>query len=157
MHQMCTCCCSAGHCRVGLQIYNHLTARVHGPNGEDYFLINAFGLSCARLPPFSACMQTQEVFSAVLHASCPVTVKSCAADGETTASSLLTIDLEGNVINPGVVGDIFNINRAGFVIHSALHRGRPDAIAIMHSHFAPATGIAAHKGGLKVQACSPDD
>ena len=68
---------------------------------------------------------------------------------ETTASSLLTIDLEGNVIHPGVVGDIFGVNHAGYVIHSALHRARPDAIAVMHSHFAPATGISAQRDGLK--------
>ena len=74
---------------------------------------------------------------------------------ETTASSLLTIDLEGNVIHPGVVGDIFGVNHAGYVIHSALHRARPDAIAVMHSHFAPATGISAQRDGLKARQCQP--
>jgi ribulose-5-phosphate 4-epimerase/fuculose-1-phosphate aldolase len=75
---------------------------------------------------------------------------SMGADSETTASSLLKIDLEGKVVHPGVVGDIFGVNHAGFVIHSALHRGRPDAMAVMHSHFAPAAGISAQRDGLKV-------
>jgi ribulose-5-phosphate 4-epimerase/fuculose-1-phosphate aldolase len=79
----------------------------------------------------------------------------CAADEETTASSLLTIDLDGDVINPGVVGDIFDVNRAGFVIHSALHRARPDARAIMHSHYAPAAGISAQRDGLKARILPP--
>ena len=82
---------------------------------------------------------------------------SCAmgADSETTASSLLKIDLDGNVVHPGVVGDIFGVNHAGFVIHSALHRGRPDAMAVMHSHFAPAAGVSAQRDGLKVGCSAP--
>lgn len=81
---------------------------------------------------------------------------ACAmgADSETTASSLLKIDLEGKVVHPGVVGDIFGVNHAGFVIHSALHRGRPDAMAVMHSHFAPAAGVSAQRDGLKVRSCT---
>ena len=72
------------------------------------------------------------------------------ADDEVTASSLLTITEDGDVINPGVVGDIFGVNKAGFIIHSALHRARPDVRSVMHSHYAPAAGISAQRDGLKV-------
>lgn len=39
---------------------------------------------------------------------------------EITASNLVKVDLEGNVIGEGI------INPAGFVIHSAIHEARPD-------------------------------
>ncbi|CAL5228000.1 g11054 [Coccomyxa viridis] len=68
---------------------------------------------------------------------------------EITASSLLTITEDGDVINPGVVGDIFGVNKAGFIIHSALHRARPDVRSVMHSHYAPAAGVSAQRDGLK--------
>ncbi|WFC96257.1 hypothetical protein MBRA1_002913 [Malassezia brasiliensis] len=44
---------------------------------------------------------------------------------EVTASSLLKIDSHGKLRHPGVVGDIFKVNRAGFVIHSAIHNMGP--------------------------------
>ena len=48
---------------------------------------------------------------------------------EITASTLLKIDIEGNVVaGDGVVP------RAGFVIHSAVHDARPDVHACMHIH-----------------------
>jgi ribulose-5-phosphate 4-epimerase/fuculose-1-phosphate aldolase len=49
---------------------------------------------------------------------------------EVTASSLLTIDLDGNVLD----GPIEHLNKAGFVIHSAVHGARPDARCVMHTH-----------------------
>src|SRR6185503_19450013 len=49
---------------------------------------------------------------------------------EITASSLLLVDLEGNVLRESR----WPMNRAGFVIHSALHESQPQAHCIMHTH-----------------------
>ena len=66
--------------------------------------------------------------------------------GEVTASSLVTIDLDGNVLEPGCTGR--GINLAGFVIHAAVHRGRPDLAAIFHNHADAAVAVASHRSGL---------
>src|SRR5260221_10709608 len=42
---------------------------------------------------------------------------------EVTASNLVKIDLEGNILGESD----YPVNRAGFVIHSAIHSARPDA------------------------------
>ena len=46
---------------------------------------------------------------------------------EITASSLVKIDFDGNVVQDSGTG--YGINHAGFVIHSAVHRGRPTSAA----------------------------
>ena len=46
-----------------------------------------------------------------------------------TASSLVKIDLQGNPILETTHG----VNKAGFVIHSAIHAARPDAKCVMHT------------------------
>lgn len=66
---------------------------------------------------------------------------------EITASSLVKVDLEGSIIDPGSTS--YGINKAGYVIHSALHRGRSDLHSIMHSHANPAVAISALSTGLK--------
>ena len=49
---------------------------------------------------------------------------------EITASNLLKIDLDGNV-----VGDSdYPVLKAGFIIHSAVHQAREDAHCVMHTH-----------------------
>ena len=65
---------------------------------------------------------------------------------EITASSLIKIDLQGNVIDPGTTN--LNFNRAGFVLHSAIHAARPDIKAIIHLHHAPCVAISCLKHGL---------
>ncbi|KAH0274611.1 hypothetical protein KCU91_g5140, partial [Aureobasidium melanogenum] len=67
--------------------------------------------------------------------------------GEITASSLVKVDYEGKIKNPGVTGDLFGINDAGFVIHSAIHKARPELASVMHCHYPPATGIACSREG----------
>jgi ribulose-5-phosphate 4-epimerase/fuculose-1-phosphate aldolase len=49
---------------------------------------------------------------------------------EITASSLLKIDLDGNVVEETP----YEVNRAGFVIHSSVHMSRDDANCVMHLH-----------------------
>jgi ribulose-5-phosphate 4-epimerase/fuculose-1-phosphate aldolase len=63
---------------------------------------------------------------------------------EITASRLVKIDLDGNLVEPS--GDV--VNRAGFVIHSAIHAGRPDALCVLHTHSEAATAVSALAEGL---------
>lgn len=63
---------------------------------------------------------------------------------EITASSLVKIDLDGNILSESDYG----INYAGFVIHSAIHAAREDAHYIAHFHTADGMGASAHKDGL---------
>lgn len=65
---------------------------------------------------------------------------------QVTASSLYTIDLDGNVIvQPDTA---YGVNRAGFAIHSAIHRGRPDLVCVYHAHTRAGMAVAAMKCGL---------
>lgn len=63
---------------------------------------------------------------------------------EITASSLVKVDLEGNIVTPTP----FKINQAGFVIHSAVHQIRPEINCVIHSHTPAGTGVSAQEGGL---------
>lgn len=67
--------------------------------------------------------------------------------GEITASSLVKVSYDGTIKDPGVTGDTFGINEAGFVIHSAIHRARPELKSVMHCHHPPAAGISAVNQG----------
>jgi ribulose-5-phosphate 4-epimerase/fuculose-1-phosphate aldolase len=63
---------------------------------------------------------------------------------EVTASSLVKVDVEGKVLdNPEA-----RINRAGFVIHSAIHMGCPDAHFALHTHTVAGIAVATQKDGL---------
>ena len=50
--------------------------------------------------------------------------------GEMTASALVKIDMEGNVLQD----TSYFVNAAGFTIHSAIHAAREDARFVMHLH-----------------------
>lgn len=63
---------------------------------------------------------------------------------EITASSLVKIDLEANK----VMDSPFEINPAGFTIHSAIHAAREDAQCVMHLHSLNGVAISAQKDGL---------
>lgn len=65
---------------------------------------------------------------------------------EITASSLIKIDLDGKVIanaNPE-----YSVNVPGFVIHSAIHKARPDVQCIVHTHTNAGIAIGALECGL---------
>ncbi len=63
---------------------------------------------------------------------------------EITASSLVRVDLDGQSVNvPGA-----RVNPAGFVIHSAIHRAREDALCVLHTHTRAGCAVAALEGGL---------
>jgi len=63
---------------------------------------------------------------------------------EVTASSLVKIDLQGNKVMPSD----FEINPAGFVIHSAVHEAREDAKCVMHLHTTAGIAVSILQDGL---------
>jgi ribulose-5-phosphate 4-epimerase/fuculose-1-phosphate aldolase len=63
---------------------------------------------------------------------------------EITASSLLTIDLDGNQLTESA----YHYNRAGFTIHSAVHMSRPDAMYVIHLHTRFGVAVSCQKQGL---------
>ena len=91
-------------------IYNHITARVPGP--EHHILINAYG------------MLYEEV----------------------TASSLIKVDLAGNVIDKDE--HPYSVNAAGYIIHSAVHEARDDAQCVIHTHTPAGIAVSAMEEGL---------
>ena len=64
---------------------------------------------------------------------------------EMTASSMLRIDLEGNVLFNATD---YGVNQAGFVIHSAVHAARHDVECIIHTHTLPGMAVSAMKCGI---------
>ena len=89
-------------------IYNHISARVPGPN--EHFLLNPFGLLYE----------------------------------EITASNLVKVDLDGKIISETEN----QINPAGFVIHSCIHRERPDMHCVIHTHTPAGVGVSCQEEGL---------
>src|SRR5262249_8292102 len=63
---------------------------------------------------------------------------------EITASSLVKIDLRGQK----VMDSPYDINPAGFTIHSAIHEAREDALCVMHLHTHYGVAVSAQKDGL---------
>ncbi len=112
-------------------IFTHQSLRV--PGSDNQFLINPFNLTF----------------------------------DEVTASSLVKIDTAGNVLGDrAAVSDVAQsnrkvessaaigdevpivINKAGFVIHSAIHMGHPKAHCVMHLHSIAGQAVACAEGGL---------
>lgn len=68
---------------------------------------------------------------------------------EITASSLIKIDLEGNILSSPDFGDLkYGINKAGYVIHSAIHEARPEVACIIHTHSWASMAVSALECGL---------
>ncbi|HYD06860.1 MAG TPA: class II aldolase/adducin family protein [Reyranella sp.] len=63
---------------------------------------------------------------------------------EVKASNLVLIDLDGNILRD--TG--YPINRAGFVIHSAIHGSMRDAHCVMHTHTTNGVAVSCLKAGL---------
>ena len=63
---------------------------------------------------------------------------------EVTASNLVLIDLEGNTLRESQ----WPVNKAGYVIHSALHGAIPDVNCVMHTHTTTGMAVACLKDGL---------
>ena len=63
---------------------------------------------------------------------------------EITASSLVKVDAAGRKLD----GSPFNVNPAGFVIHSAVHHARHDAGCVLHVHTKDGIAVSAQKAGV---------
>jgi ribulose-5-phosphate 4-epimerase/fuculose-1-phosphate aldolase len=63
---------------------------------------------------------------------------------EVTASNLVKIDVDGNRVSDSA----FSANKAGFVIHSAIHMARPDAACVWHMHTLAGMAVSAQEEGL---------
>lgn len=68
---------------------------------------------------------------------------------EITASSLFKIDHDGGILDKPEYGDFdFGINRAGFVIHGAIHRASPKTDCVIHTHTWAGMAVSALACGL---------
>lgn len=64
---------------------------------------------------------------------------------EVTTSNLVKIDAEGNDVDD----TRRQVNRAGFVIHGAIHQSRPDAHCVMHVHTTAGCAVSCKESGLR--------
>ena len=65
---------------------------------------------------------------------------------EVTASSLIKVDLAGNIIDQPDHG--YSVNAAGYIIHSAVHEAREDAHCVIHTHTPAGIAVSALEEGL---------
>jgi len=64
---------------------------------------------------------------------------------EVTAENLVRITIDGDITD----GSQAQVNRAGFVIHSAVHGARDDAHCIMHIHTTEGCAVSCKEEGLR--------
>ena len=64
--------------------------------------------------------------------------------GEITASSLVKVDLDGNIASDTT----YKINPAGYTIHSAVHAAREDVKCVLHLHTTAGVAVSCQKQGL---------
>lgn len=69
---------------------------------------------------------------------------------EITASSLLKIDHHGNILSKPDFGPHldYGVNKAGFVIHSAIHEARPEVDCVIHTHTWAGMALSSLECGL---------
>lgn len=65
---------------------------------------------------------------------------------EITASSLVKIDLAGNIITTPKTD--YGINKSGYVIHGAIHEARADVQCVIHTHTRAGMAISTMQCGL---------
>jgi ribulose-5-phosphate 4-epimerase/fuculose-1-phosphate aldolase len=109
--------------RVELAAGHRLLAH-YGVNDMTY---NHFGLRVPGQPDQMLIKRTDWMFS------------------EVTASSLLKVDFDGNVLTDT---DVQTIKGGALIIHAGLLKSRPDLNATLHTHTVSGMGVAAHKFGL---------
>ncbi|MCK9506876.1 MAG: class II aldolase/adducin family protein [Pigmentiphaga sp.] len=68
---------------------------------------------------------------------------------EITASSLIKVNLAGDILSKPDFGALnYGINRAGYVIHSAIHEARPEVDCVIHTHSWASMAVSALACGL---------
>jgi ribulose-5-phosphate 4-epimerase/fuculose-1-phosphate aldolase len=65
---------------------------------------------------------------------------------EITASSLVKIDLDGNILAKPPTD--YGINKSGYVIHGAIHGAREDVNCVIHTHTRAGMAVSAMECGL---------
>ncbi|XP_056874193.1 alpha-adducin isoform X10 [Takifugu flavidus] len=65
---------------------------------------------------------------------------------EVTASSLVKLNLQGEIVDRGSTN--LGVNPAGFTLHSAIYAARPDVKCIVHIHTAAGAAVSTMKCGL---------
>ncbi|XP_069059623.1 alpha-adducin isoform X2 [Pleurodeles waltl] len=65
---------------------------------------------------------------------------------EATASSLVKINIQGDVVDRGSTN--LGVNQAGFTLHSAIYAARPDIKCVVHIHTPAGAAVSAMKCGL---------
>ncbi len=69
---------------------------------------------------------------------------------EITASSLIKVDLDGKILAQPDFGKLnYGINKAGYVIHSAIHRARHDVDCVIHTHSWASMAVSSLECGLQ--------
>ena len=64
---------------------------------------------------------------------------------EMTASSMIKVDIDGNVL---FNASEYDVNRAGYVIHSAVHGALPDVDCVIHTHTLAGMAVSAMDKGI---------
>jgi ribulose-5-phosphate 4-epimerase/fuculose-1-phosphate aldolase len=64
---------------------------------------------------------------------------------EVTASNLIKVDIDGSIIDDTP----YSTNPAGMIIHSAIHKARPDAQCVAHLHTDEGMAVACREEGLR--------
>ena len=68
---------------------------------------------------------------------------------EITASSLIKVKHDGTILSMPDFGSLdYGINKAGYVIHSAVHVARPDVDCVIHVHTCATMAVSALECGL---------
>jgi ribulose-5-phosphate 4-epimerase/fuculose-1-phosphate aldolase len=68
---------------------------------------------------------------------------------EITASCLIKVNLAGDILSTPDFGELnYGINKAGYVIHSAIHEARPDVGCIIHTHSWASMAVSSLDCGL---------
>uniref|UniRef100_A0A0N4ZCN1 Aldolase_II domain-containing protein n=1 Tax=Parastrongyloides trichosuri TaxID=131310 RepID=A0A0N4ZCN1_PARTI len=65
---------------------------------------------------------------------------------EITASSLIKVDEKGNILDNGSTK--YGVNRAGYILHSAIHEQKPDVGCVIHLHVPDVVAVSAMECGL---------
>jgi ribulose-5-phosphate 4-epimerase/fuculose-1-phosphate aldolase len=68
---------------------------------------------------------------------------------EITASSLINIYIDGNILSKPDFGELnYGVNKAGYVIHGAVHRARHDVACVIHTHTWAGMALSALECGV---------
>jgi ribulose-5-phosphate 4-epimerase/fuculose-1-phosphate aldolase len=68
---------------------------------------------------------------------------------EITASSLIKVDHDGKILSKPDVGPLdYGVNKAGYVVHSAVHAARPEVACVIHAHTWATMAVSALECGL---------